>query len=141
MFQSVDHHSDLAKTQHTRQSIGSKPSHKYHQLKDQQGCVHASFYKTRPQIPTRLLVAVLLLFFAEPTAAADDDLFASFRTHRPQHAGYQIPIHAILALLLVLGQYVAAFSGSLVGPLMGVTSVLWLMMRNDAAISPHAAWV
>jgi hypothetical protein len=30
---------------------------------------------------------------------------------------------------------------SLLGPLMGVTSVLWVMMRNDPAVRPELSWM
>lgn len=36
---------------------------------------------------------------------------------------------------------VATISRSLIGPLMGISSMLWLMMRNDSAIDPRMAWM
>ncbi|KAH7089602.1 hypothetical protein FB567DRAFT_590411 [Paraphoma chrysanthemicola] len=53
----------------------------------------------------------------------------------------RIEIGWIFALLLLIGGNVVTFSSTLVGPLMGITSLLWLMLRNDPAISPKASWM
>lgn len=55
--------------------------------------------------------------------------------------GPQGLVEMTLKLLLFLGQRTSELSSALVGPLMGITSVLWLMMRNNAAISPKASWM
>lgn len=43
-------------------------------------------------------------------------------------------------LFLCVG-YLTGAARSLLGPLMGITSVLWFIMRNDAAIKPGLSWM
>lgn len=89
------------------------------------------------------LVAVLAIFTLLGSAhAAENDLYASFRTNDSGRTrGHSLGFSQLLALLILLGQFGAAASGALVGPLMGTTSVLWLIMRNDAAIDPKLSWM
>jgi hypothetical protein len=97
--------------------------------------------ETRAQLPIWLLSMLVVLALASPVAAADANLYASFRNptnHRRSCRGLIGPIFVLLAFL---GQNVLVFSGTLVGPLMGMTSMLWLIMRNDAAIDPEVSWM
>lgn len=55
--------------------------------------------------------------------------------------GYREPISAVVALLLLAGHHAVIISGTLTGPAMGISSVLWLVMRNDAAIEPRWSWM
>ncbi|KAF2878544.1 hypothetical protein BDV95DRAFT_24924 [Massariosphaeria phaeospora] len=48
---------------------------------------------------------------------------------------------AFTGIFFVLGGYLGGAVRSLLGPLMGVTSVLWFIMRNDAAIKPAISWM
>lgn len=55
--------------------------------------------------------------------------------------GCREPIVAFVAALILAGHHVVAFSELLIGPSMGISSVLWLVMRNDAAIEPKWSWM
>jgi len=92
----------------------------------------------------RLLFAVLFLMLAMPVSALDEPQALS-PTAAAAAAGYyyhpRYPVGFIVSLVLVIGQSFASFSSTLVGPAMGITSVLWLMLRNDSAISPRASWM
>lgn len=72
-----------------------------------------------------------------PATAADE----SHAISQAQDEGYRVPIGLFIPLLVLIGQCVFAYFGALVSPLMGITSLLWLMMRNDAAIDPKASWM
>ena len=48
---------------------------------------------------------------------------------------------AFIQCFFVFGGMAATVSGNLLGPLMGISSILWLMMRNDSAINPRLAWM
>jgi hypothetical protein len=93
----------------------------------------------RVHVPMWLILALSLVVLITPAAAFDEPHGLSTAT-AGQHHSPRLPIGYFIALLLMIGQTVAAFSSTLVGPAMGVTSVLWLMMRNDDAISPRASW-
>jgi hypothetical protein len=51
------------------------------------------------------------------------------------------PIVAFVTALVLTSYNLIAFSGTLIGPCMGISSVLWLVMRNDAAIDPKWSWM
>lgn len=97
--------------------------------------------ETRARLPIWLLVMLVVLALASPVAAADEDVYASFRIPTNHRHSCRHLIGPILVLLTFLGQYVLVFSGTLVGPLMGMTSMLWLIMRNDVAIDPKVSWM
>lgn len=98
--------------------------------------------KTRAQFPIQLLALLVLLILAAPAAAAENDLYASFRTNGNGHTrGHSLGINQLLALAVLLGHYGVVASGALVGPLMGTTGVLWLIMRNDVAVDPKLSWM
>lgn len=98
--------------------------------------------KTRVQHPMRLLVLLVFLILVAPAAAAENGLYASFRTNNNGHThGHILGVNQWLGLVILLSQYGVAASGAVVGPLMGTTSVLWLIMRNDAAIDPKLSWM
>jgi hypothetical protein len=76
--------------------------------------------------PITLLLLLAFFTLVSPVAA-------HFEAHADDHGP---PI----AALLLAGQYVAVMSGTLIGPAMGASSILWLMMRNDPAIDPKPTW-
>jgi len=86
------------------------------------------------------MLALYFVVFITPAAALDEPHALSTATagHRQ---GPRLLIGSIIAFFLLVVQQLAAFSSTLVGPAMGFTSVLWLMMRNDSAISPKASWM
>lgn len=89
---------------------------------------------------TWALLVLLLTALVLPATAADSPPAGS-PTTTGQAPAYLPCIEASLSLLFTIGQSVVAFFGRLVAPLMGITSILWLMMRNDAAINPQASWM
>ena len=100
--------------------------------------------KTHARHLNRLLFAVLFSMLVMPVNALDEPQALS-PTAAAAAAGYyyhpRYPIGFFISLLLLIGQSFASFSSTLVGPAMGITSVLWLMLRNDSAISPRASWM
>jgi hypothetical protein len=85
--------------------------------------------KTRA-IPTQLLLLVALSLLVVPVAAQTD-----------YTCGLWEPISAVAATLLVGGYHAVTICGTFTGPSMGISSVLWLVMRNDEAIEPRSSWV
>ena len=96
--------------------------------------------RKRVHVPMRLILAWSFVALVTPAAALDEPHPLSTATAGHNHAS-RLPIGFFITLLLFIGQAVAAFSSTLVGPAMGITSVFWLMMRNDSAISPKASWM
>lgn len=87
-----------------------------------------------------LALALCAMQVVTPVAAADEPYALSYASAgRPR--SYPVPVSLCFTLVVLIGHYVLAFSGMLVGPWMGITSVLWLMMRNDAAIKPEVSWM
>ncbi|KAF1967353.1 hypothetical protein BU23DRAFT_573244 [Bimuria novae-zelandiae CBS 107.79] len=87
-----------------------------------------------PQCISTLAIAALIV----PAAAMDSQLMF------PNAVGsYSIPTVAMgscTGMLFLFGGYLMGAAKSLVGPLMGITSVLYFIMRNDAAVQPRLAW-
>lgn len=73
---------------------------------------------------------LLICLLAAPVAAQPDLV-----------CGCSEPIIALVAATILVGKHVGTFSGMLIGPSMGISSVLWLVMRNDAAIEPKWSWL
>jgi hypothetical protein len=96
-------------------------------------------------IVTKFRLPMALMLFATligPVAALDNDIVLQ------QYPGTNMIVphpepHLPLGLI---GTYVLIVAGllttakKLLGPLMGISSVLWFIMRNDAAIKPGTAW-
>lgn len=91
-----------------------------------------------PKVSGRLIVALGCLMLIMPVVAVDDEL-AFVPTHRTRRPG--VTRTPIFTICFLIGGYLVTFSSNTLGPLMGITSVLWLMMRNDLAISPKIAWM
>jgi len=96
--------------------------------------------RRRVHVPMWLVLVCAFVALITPAAALDEPYALATATAGHRH-DYRLPIGFFITLLLLIGQAVAAFSTTLVGPAMGITSVLWLMMRNDNAISPKASWM
>ena len=83
------------------------------------------------QLPKWLVFILAVLFLAAPAAALPND-------HYAQGSGAS---NAVATSMLLAGHRVVSASVTLVGPLMGISSVLWFVMRNDAAIKPKSSWM
>lgn len=69
-------------------------------------------------------------------------LLASPVTARPDTMyGYSGPITTAAEATIHVGQHIFNLSRTLIGPSMGISSVLWLVMRNDAAVEPKWSWM
>jgi hypothetical protein len=79
---------------------------------------------------------ICLFILSRPVAALDDDLYALAHNPAYGHRGWNF-----IAIFLFIGWNAVVLSRSALGPLVGITSVLWLMMRNDSAISPRISWM
>jgi hypothetical protein len=84
-----------------------------------------------------LLVALMC---CTPVAGMDDNPYV-LSSYQHQAAHSQPPIGTLLHLCVFIGGLAVAVSSNIVGPLMGISSVLWLMMRNDPAVDPKIAWM
>ncbi|CAI6333157.1 unnamed protein product [Periconia digitata] len=94
---------------------------------------------THMQLPSTcntMLLASLGLMLVTPVAAVNEAV--SFPAN---NLATQPPIGTFFHICFLIGGIAVTFSSNLVGPLMGVTSVLWLMMRNDSAVDPKSAWM
>ncbi|KAL5420297.1 hypothetical protein PMIN06_003085 [Paraphaeosphaeria minitans] len=92
---------------------------------------------------TKCIAALTCAALIAPVAAIDDQLVVGRAFPVPDMGIYQAPTIALgtltSMLFLRLGHLMGA-ARSLVGPLMGISSVLYFMMRNDAAVGPVIAW-
>jgi hypothetical protein len=87
--------------------------------------------ESRAIMPKWFLCFVAFSVLATPVAAQPD---------RDPYGCYEPIITCLTAVILALYNLIA-LSGTLIGPCMGVSSVLWLVMRNDAAIEPKWSWM
>ncbi len=85
---------------------------------------------TRAAHSTWFLYLLLLCLMATPAAAQPDYADDCYE-----------PIMGLVAVLASSGCYIIDFAGTLIGLLMGISSVLWLVMRNDAAVEPKWSWM
>jgi hypothetical protein len=104
-------------------------------------CLECGLRGTRIRPPTRMILALAFFVLISPVTAFDDELHARPQAPRFRHHGYWTPIAYCLNILLLIGHQSVNSATTLVAPSMGITSVLWLMMRNDVAISPKASWM
>ena len=81
----------------------------------------------------RVLMAFLFFSFALPSTALEDDVYAPTQDPSRQRQSQ-------IASIALCG-YVILVTRVTLGPLMGVSSILWLMMRNDSAINPRLSWM
>ena len=87
--------------------------------------------KPRDTMPKWFLCFLAFYLLATPVVTQPDrDL-----------SGCYEPITVFLAALILTLYNLIAFSTTLIGPCMGISSVLWLVMRNDAAIEPKWSWM
>lgn len=87
-----------------------------------------------------IFILALFTLFSRATALDDESHTLSPASSRRQHFNWT-HVGLCITLLLFIGQNFVAIFGTLLEPLMGITSILWLMMRNDAAINPKMSWM
>lgn len=94
--------------------------------------------------PTGKCVAALTwAALIAPAAAMDGQMVLGSAFPVPDVTLNQSPTIALGGLLSVLFLYGGLLMGvakSLLGPMMGISSLLYFMMRNDSAVEPAFAW-
>lgn len=85
--------------------------------------------RARVYISRWLVLVLAVLILATPVTALPD-----------AHVDFE-QSNAFIVALLFASRYIFTVASTLIGPSMGITSVLWLVMRNDAAIQPRWSWM
>jgi len=98
-------------------------------------------HMVRLKIPLALLLCATVI---GPVTAFDtpDTTLAQYpraNTIVP-HPRPQMQMGLVGTYILVVAGLVTTTTKNLLGPLMGVSSVMWFIMRNDAAIKPSISW-
>jgi hypothetical protein len=104
-------------------------------------CGRPYLQKKNFQLSLWLLVSLVFCALIIPTAALDNESHMLAHASRSHVDVHWSPIGLCLTILFLVGHHFVALFHISVGPLMGTTSILWLMMRNDAAISPKVSWM
>lgn len=89
----------------------------------------------------RCIVALTCASLIVPAKAMDHSL--AMETSMAVFDPNQSPTVAIgtcTGILFILGGHFMGAAKNMVGPLMGISSVLYFMMRNDTAVKPSLAW-
>ena len=100
-----------------------------------------------PDIPR--LVALLALLFLPIASALDNEVSPSPSHGSSSRAFAWISFHGlarilagcVVTIIIMIGGHLGRVAKTLTGPLMGFTSVLWMMVRNDPAVRPEFSWV
>ncbi|KAF2471159.1 uncharacterized protein BDR25DRAFT_342508 [Lindgomyces ingoldianus] len=87
-----------------------------------------------------LVSVIVCLSFARPAAALDGSL-AAVEQFSARHQIPPISIEYFGNMFCAIGLCMVLIARGLLGPLVGITSVLWVMMRNDPAIKPKLSWM
>jgi len=111
------------------------------------GVIVARMINAKPSLTKIWLMAAFVLsLFIAPVAAMENQALSRERivpVTNPRFP-YQTPAFAISSFTGMLIFCAACLLGTLkgwLGPLMGITSVLWFIMRNDPAVRPRLAWM
>lgn len=108
----------------------------------------ALIYALRCLVPFQMTIWLAFLALATlipPAAAVDFELvpagaFATTNGITQSHIP-EVATGTCTAVLFVFAGYLIGAARSMLGPLMGVSSVLWFIMRNDAAVKPGLSWM
>lgn len=92
------------------------------------------------------VAAVTFAALVAPAAAMDNQVILGsapfvFPEAVNPHQVPRVAIGTCTGIVFLWGGYFMGTAKSVVGPLMGFTSVLYMMMRNDDAVKPVLAWV
>lgn len=106
--------------------------------------VHCSFRQPHhvrlPSCWTNVFVCLLCATLVQPVVAINSYALGPVRQHDPSNQG-PMRERSFVQFCVFIGAVAFTFSSTLLGPLMGISSMLWLMMRNDSAIDPRLAWM
>lgn len=110
--------------------------------------------RIRSLAKTIFIPLTLFLVFANlvvPVTAMDNQIalapypvqnaYDVFAANPPPRFPIRIPLASIGTMAYFAVGYMVTMASQMLGPLMGVTSVLWFIMRNDAAVQPSFSWV
>jgi len=105
----------------------------------------ASSIRLSAQIASFKVPATLMLFasFVGSAAANDNEIALAQYTGANMIAPDprpRIQLGLVATYILVVTGLLTTTMKNLLGPLMGISSVLWFIMRNDAAIKPSISW-
>jgi len=111
------------------------------------------FQRLRPLIKTifvPLIIFLVVMNLVVPVAAMDNQMalapypvqnaYGAFAANPPPRFPIRAPLASICTATFIAAGYMLAMASQMLGSLMGVTSVLWFIMRNDAAIQPSFSW-
>jgi hypothetical protein len=109
---------------------------------------------------SKLAFLILVLYLVSSAGAVDYELSGMDPVHTQIYGvpdaptGYYFPMPeepnadlprfaagALTGLVFLITGYLMGAARSFLGPLMGITSVLWFMMRNDPAVKPEISWI
>lgn len=102
--------------------------------------LHSVRYLARLKTPLTLVLFVTLI---GPAAALDNEIILAQypgATMMAPDRRAQMQMEFLGTYILFVTTLLTATSKNLLGPLMGISSVLWFIMRNDAAIKPTISW-
>lgn len=83
-----------------------------------------------------LLVLLCALFVLPAGAMGSEPVALAQPSTARRHPGGDL-----FGFCLFFGINALLLSRAMLSPLMGVTSILWIMMRNDSAINPKHSWM
>ena len=101
-------------------------------------------------ISVPLTIFLVLTNLVVPVASMDNQISLATYPVQNTHGGHmanqnsqpplRLPFLAIGTMSFVAVGYMATLASHMLGPLMGITSVLWFIMRNDTAVRPSFSW-
>ena len=90
------------------------------------------------------LAFMLIATLIGPATAFDNEIalhqYPGAATFIVPDPGPRLPIGLVGTYILVVAGLLTTTAQNLLGPLMGISSVLWFIMRNDTAIKPSVSW-
>jgi len=111
------------------------------------------FQRLRPLIKTILVplaIFIVVTSLVVPVAAMDNQMalgpypvqnaYGAFAANPPPRFPLRVPLTSLGATTFLAAGSLLAMASQMLGSLMGVTSVLWFIMRNDAAVQPSFSW-
>lgn len=113
------------------------------------GIIANIFPKFRSPTIQKIFVACLTLSFLPVVSALDNEVAPSPSWGSTSTAVawisflslVRILVGCSIALMIMIGGHLGGVMKTLVGPLMGFTSVLWMTMRNDSTIRSEFSWI
>ncbi|KAF2826159.1 hypothetical protein CC86DRAFT_25642 [Ophiobolus disseminans] len=95
--------------------------------------------------PRKWLGLTVVAILVAPTMAVDDQIVPL-----SAHTAGEVDAHNIIpnvafgtasGVIFLITGYLSSTTRTSVGPLMGISGVLWFIMRNDEAVKPSFAWM